>query len=101
MSLLDETTVASELAALPGWSGDSGRIARTVHMAGPRAEAVQAEVMAVADAVDHHPLVEQHGDAVTFILWTHSAGGVTSKDLDLARRIDDVITRNEQAAPEA
>ena len=101
MSVLDETALARRLASLPDWSGDSGRISRTVDLAGRRAETLQAKVMAVADELNHHPVVEQQGAALTFILWTHSAGGVTEKDLDLAKRIDEVIARGEQAAPEA
>lgn len=91
MPLLDESALAAALETLPAWSGDSGRIARTVHVAGDQAETLRVQVMEVADALDHHPVVEQHGDQLTFILWTHSAGGVTDKDITLAGRIDAVI----------
>lgn len=101
MALFDEPAFAVALSSLPSWSGDPGRIARTVHASAPRAEAIRVEVMTVAEALDHHPLVEQHGDQLTFILWTHSAGGVTAKDIELAQRIDEILTQHEQAAPEA
>jgi 4a-hydroxytetrahydrobiopterin dehydratase len=98
MALLDELAVANALSELTGWTGDSGRITRTVQASAERAAALRIEVMGVADEVDHHPLVEHRGDALTFILWSHSAGGVTEKDIDLAQRIDEIVDR---AAPSA
>ena len=44
--------------------------------------------MKLADEVNHHPDVSRDADSVTFRLWTHSAGGVTAKDVELAARID-------------
>ena len=93
MELLDDARVAAALAVLPGWTGDPGRIVRTVHAAPGRAEELRVEIMGIADELDHHPVVEHHGEALTFILWTHSVGGVTPKDLDLATRIDAVVAR--------
>lgn len=98
MPLLDELAVTNALASLDGWAGDPGRIARTVRAVGEDAERLRIEVMGVADDVDHHPLVEHHGDALTFILWSHSAGGVTEKDIDMARRIDEIVDRGAQSA---
>jgi len=98
MPLLNDDAVAFALETLRGWSGDAGRIARSVHVSAERAEELKVEIMGVADSVDHHPVVEHHGDALTFILWTHTAGGVTEKDLDLAGRIDAVIDRDANVA---
>jgi 4a-hydroxytetrahydrobiopterin dehydratase len=40
-----------------------------------------------AEAMNHHPDVDLRWRTVTFTLSTHSAGGVTEKDIELARRI--------------
>jgi 4a-hydroxytetrahydrobiopterin dehydratase len=45
-------------------------------------------VGALAEAVDHHPDIDIRWDAVTLRLSTHSAGGLTAKDLDLAAEVD-------------
>jgi len=45
-------------------------------------------VAVVADELDHHPDIDIRWTTVTFRLSTHSAGGITLRDLDLARRID-------------
>lgn len=41
-----------------------------------------------AEAAQHHPDVTLSYGAVTIMLTTHDAGGVTEKDLELARQID-------------
>lgn len=52
-----------------------------------------AFVTAVADVareLDHHPDVDIRWSRVTLRLSTHSAGRITAKDHELARRIDDL-----------
>ncbi len=45
-------------------------------------------VGALAEAADHHPDIDIRWDTVTLRLSTHSAGGLTAKDLTLAAEID-------------
>jgi 4a-hydroxytetrahydrobiopterin dehydratase len=42
----------------------------------------------LAEAVNHHPDIDIRWNKVTLRLSTHSAGGITQADLELARRID-------------
>jgi 4a-hydroxytetrahydrobiopterin dehydratase len=44
----------------------------------------------VAEAANHHPDVDLRYSKVVCTLTTHSAGGITQKDLDLAGAIDRV-----------
>jgi 4a-hydroxytetrahydrobiopterin dehydratase len=44
----------------------------------------------LAEAADHHPDIDIRWNVVTLRLTTHSAGGITSKDLELVARIDEV-----------
>ncbi|MHB1582854.1 MAG: 4a-hydroxytetrahydrobiopterin dehydratase [Acidimicrobiales bacterium] len=46
------------------------------------------QVGALAEAADHHPDIDIRWDTVTLRLSTHSAGGLTAKDLALAAEID-------------
>ena len=43
---------------------------------------------ALAEAADHHPDIDIRWNTVTLRLSTHSAGGLTDKDLSLAAEID-------------
>jgi 4a-hydroxytetrahydrobiopterin dehydratase len=45
-------------------------------------------VGALAEAADHHPDIDIRWNTVTLRLATHSAGGITEKDLALAAGID-------------
>lgn len=48
-------------------------------------------VGALAEAANHHPDVELRWSRVTLRLSTHSAGGLTARDLDLARQVDGLL----------
>lgn len=90
---LEPDAVAAWLAAHPAWTGDEHALALQAELPSFRA-AVDAFV-AVADAaeeLDHHPDVDVRWRTLHFRLATHSAGGrVTSRDLELAGRIDMIL----------
>ena len=44
---------------------------------------------ALAEEANHHPDVDLRYPTVAVTLWSHDVGGVTSRDVDLARRISD------------
>ena len=48
------------------------------------------KVAAHAEAVDHHPEFTSVWNRVDFRLTTHDQGGVTTRDVDLAKVIDDL-----------
>ena len=86
--LLDAAAVEARLAGL-GWERDGDALVKVVRRAS-FAEAV-AFVVAVAcraEAADHHPDIDLRWTAVTLRLTTHSAGGITEKDLALAGEVD-------------
>lgn len=89
--LLDANRIAIELEGLPGWSGGTDGITRTVETESfPAAIALVNAVAEAAEAADHHPDIDIRWRTVTFSLSTHSAGGVTSKDTAMAAKINDL-----------
>lgn len=48
-------------------------------------------VAVVADELDHHPDIDIRWTTTTFRLSTHSAGGITGNDVELAHRIDALV----------
>jgi 4a-hydroxytetrahydrobiopterin dehydratase len=71
------------------WAHDGDALTKTVRrgdFAG--ALAFVNEVGALAEAVDHHPDIDIRWNTVTLRLSTHSEGGITGRDLDLAAEID-------------
>jgi 4a-hydroxytetrahydrobiopterin dehydratase len=89
--LLDPADIEAALAGMRGWHGDTAGIRRSVKapdfLTGIR---LVDDVAAAAEAMDHHPDIDVRWRTVTFALSTHSAGGVTTLDLELARRIDEL-----------
>jgi 4a-hydroxytetrahydrobiopterin dehydratase len=86
---LSAAQVAQALLQRPAWSGDEAGIERTV-TAPSFLDAVRLvdDVADAAEAADHHPDIDIRWRSVRFALSTHSAGGVTAQDLDLAQTID-------------
>lgn len=91
-ALLSAQDVRDALAGLTGWSGDTAGISRTVEAPSfPAAITLVDRVAEVAEARDHHPDIDIRWRTVAFALSTHSEGGVTALDIDLATRIDAFI----------
>jgi len=80
------------LAALPAWKahdGDRPAIARTLIFADFNAAfGFMTRVALLADKMDHHPEWSNVYNRVEVLLTTHDAGGVTDKDVAMARFID-------------
>ncbi|MEU1751748.1 4a-hydroxytetrahydrobiopterin dehydratase [Micromonospora matsumotoense] len=90
--LLTAHAVRQELGGLTDWSGDPAGIGRTVRLGSfPDAIAVVDRVATVAEELDHHPDIDIRWRTLTFRCVTHSAGGVTHRDIVLAGRIDDIL----------
>ena len=90
--LWDDEQVADALAGLTDWQRDGDAIVRTAKLPSfPAAiEAVRA-VAEIAEARNHHPDIDIRWRTVTFRCSTHSEGGITGKDVELAREIDRVL----------
>src|SRR5690348_8852343 len=89
---LSPDELSAALADLPMWSGDVDGIRRTVQLPTFR-EAVAAitRIADVAEELDHHPDVDLRWRTLHLSVVSHSAGGVTELDLELARRIDALL----------
>ncbi|MFL6095373.1 MAG: 4a-hydroxytetrahydrobiopterin dehydratase [Blastococcus sp.] len=91
---LSPDELSAALEQLPAWSGDGHGIHRTVER--PSFRDAVAAVVAIADVaeeMDHHPDIDLRWRTLHLTVVTHSAGGVTDLDLQLARRIDGLLPR--------
>ena len=85
---------SAALAELPGWSWDESRdaISRTLKFRDfSEAFAFMTRVAMAAEQADHHPEWSNVWNRVDILLTTHSAGGLTQKDVALAKRIESFL----------
>ncbi len=88
-TLLTQTEIEQALASLEGWTQTGDEISRTFALRSfPAALAFASAVGHLAERADHHPDILIRYRQVTLTLSTHSAGGLTEKDFDLAAEID-------------
>ncbi len=82
--------LAAAVAELPGWEREGDVAIRREFRLADHIEAIGLVVRTatVAEVLNHHPEVLWVYNRVTFRLSTHDAGGVTERDLELARRIN-------------
>jgi len=79
------------LTALPGWTWDERRdgIARTFRFRDfSEAFAFMTRIAMAAEKADHHPEWSNVWNRVDIFLTTHSEGGLTAKDVELAKSMD-------------
>src|SRR5690242_5392615 len=91
-TVLSDIAIQRELGSLPGWSRRGGVLQKTFTFPTFRsAIAFVNRVAEAADALDHHPDLDIRYTKVAAALSTHSAGGITQRDLDLARKMDAAV----------
>jgi 4a-hydroxytetrahydrobiopterin dehydratase len=86
---LSDIAIQRELGTLPGWSRRGDVITKTYQFRNflTGIDFVSA-VAKAAEAADHHPDIDIRYTKIVCALSTHSAGGITQKDLDMARKIE-------------
>ena len=90
--LLDDEGVAAAVDKLTDWQRDGDSIVRTAKLPSfPAAIEAVREVAEIAEAHNHHPDIDIRWRTVTFRCSTHSEGGITDLDIELAEQIDRVL----------
>ena len=93
MGELNPEQVQAALPSVKDWKKQSASITRTYQFK----DFVQAmkfvnKVAEAAESANHHPDIDIRWNKVTLTLATHSEGGLTHKDFDLAKKIDGLAT---------
>ncbi len=100
--MLSDAERDDALRALEGWSWDAKAkaIRRTFRFRDfSEAFAFMTRVALAAEKADHHPDWSNSWNRVDVALSTHSEGGVTAKDVDLARQMNDFASLAPSASP--
>lgn len=87
--LLSDIAIQRELGNLPGWSRRGDLLTRMYQFRDfAAAMAFVDRVAESAEAANHHPDIDIRYSKVTLSLSSHDSGGITQKDVDLAKAID-------------
>ena len=89
MATLGDSEIEARLAELAGWERSGDSIEKTFER-GDFVGSVKFvdSLVEPAEAMGHHPDLEISWDKVTVVLSTHSEGGLTGDDFELASKID-------------
>lgn len=89
MERLSDDQVRDALVQLPGWEREGETITRTFELATfPAAIDFVVRIAAAAESANHHPDLDIRYRRVRVVLTTHDAGGITGRDVELARAVD-------------
>ncbi len=89
MALLDDSEIEARLSELDGWERVGEAIAKTfscTHFVG--SVRFVDNLVEPAEAMGHHPDLAISWDKVTVTISTHSEGGITAADFELAGKVD-------------
>ena len=88
---LSESEVHASLRDLKGWTLTAGKLHREYRFASfGEAFGFMKTAAAAIEKMDHHPEWFNAYDRVVMDLTTHGAGGISQKDVDLAKRLEEI-----------
>ena len=86
-----ESEIQQALAELESWSVENGKLHREYKFGDfIAAFGFMAQAALLAERADHHPEWFNVYNKVVVDLTTHEAGGITQRDFDLAREMEQV-----------
>jgi 4a-hydroxytetrahydrobiopterin dehydratase len=89
MALLSDSEIEARLGGLSGWGRAGDAIAKKFDRGDFVGSAkFVADLVEPAEAMNHHPDLEISWATVTVTISTHSEGGLTAADFELAAKID-------------
>jgi len=90
MTLLNQDEITKNLSSLSGWELEGNQIAKLFQLKDfVEALSFVNKVGAKAKKMDHHPDIFIHSwNKVRITISTHSEGGITKKDFQLAEKIE-------------
>jgi len=89
MALLSEEQIGMRLAELGGWEQVDAAISKQFKCEGfVGSVKFVGRLVEPAEAMGHHPDLEISWDTVTVTISTHSEGGLTAADFELAGKVD-------------
>ncbi len=92
MKKLSTNEIEKALKNLPGWTIENEMIVKSFTFNDfKEAFSVMTHIAFVCEKQNHHPYWENVYNSLTIKLNTHDANGITQKDIDLAKSINEIV----------
>jgi 4a-hydroxytetrahydrobiopterin dehydratase len=89
---IEGAKLKAAVAELPSWKLEKDGLVRTILFPDFKAAVAFVNKAAeFAEEADHHPDIDIRFNKIRVALTTHSAGGITRLDLDMAARLDELL----------
>jgi 4a-hydroxytetrahydrobiopterin dehydratase len=89
MATLSDEEIGERLGALEGWERDGEAIAKSFDRGDFKGSVEFVDsIVEPAEEMNHHPDLAISWSEVKVTITTHSEGGLTANDFELAKRID-------------
>lgn len=86
---LSDAEIQAALRDLPGWTLEKGMLQKSYkHATFPEAIVFVSAVAQLAELANHHPDTDIRYSTITLRLTTHDSGGITAKDVALAKEVE-------------
>jgi 4a-hydroxytetrahydrobiopterin dehydratase len=94
LTKLTDAEIQGALADLPGWSVQDGKLHREYRFADfVHAFGFMSAAATAAEGMNHHPEWSNVWATVKIDLVTHDASGITSRDVTLAKKMEDLAKK--------
>ena len=91
MPLLNDQEILTSLATIDGWQKEGNEIKKTFKTKNfVETMGLVNKIALLSERADHHPDLGVHYSKVVVSLSTHSEGGITEKDINLAKEIEEI-----------
>ncbi len=88
---LSAEEIETNLSGLNDWTVSSDKLSKKFVFANfAKSLSFVNRVGEIADAIDHHPDILFGWGYAEFFITTHDAGGITARDFDLAKKIEEI-----------
>ena len=89
---LSDSQVEQACTRLAGWNREGDQIVKWYELPSfPTAIELVDRIAELAEAANHHPDIDIRYRRVRVALSTHDSGGITQKDVDLAKQIEAAV----------
>lgn len=92
MATLTGAELEQSIATLPGWRLESGELVQQYKFPDfPAAMRFVNQVADEAEQANHHPDIDIRYNRVRLALISHDSGGITQRDISMAKRITGIL----------